>query len=69
MRQEPSLTGRDHLSYRSSYVPAKAVVDGDLCETFLLLSPEKRREVAEEVGRGASEVVKKIEDIRSRVAF
>ena len=33
MRNEsPPLCGRDHLSYRSSYIPVKGVIDGDLCE-------------------------------------
>ena len=28
------LAGRDHVSFRSSFVPVKAVIDGDLCEEF-----------------------------------
>ena len=35
MRQETTfLTGRDHLAFRGYYYPQKAVIDGDLCETF-----------------------------------
>lgn len=26
------LCGRDHVTFRSSYVPVKDVIDGDLCE-------------------------------------
>ena len=38
MRQEATfLTGRDHLSFRGYYYPQKAVIDGDLCETFRLV--------------------------------
>lgn len=28
------LCGRDHVTFRSIYVPTKDVVDGDLCEMF-----------------------------------
>lgn len=70
MRQElPSVFGRDHISYRGFYNPVKSVVDGELCEQFLLLAPEKRRSIAEDMERTASEIVKKLEDIRNRVAF
>ena len=31
------LVGRDHLSYRSYYVPVKNVIDGDLFEGYLVL--------------------------------
>lgn len=35
LRQEqPPLSGRDHLSYRSSYFPVRSVADGDLCSQF-----------------------------------
>jgi splicing factor 3B subunit 3 len=65
----PSILGRDHMSYRGYYNPVKTVVDGDLCEQYLLLVPGKRREIAEEMERNAGEIVKKLEDIRNRVAF
>ena len=39
MRQEhPPLCGRDHLMFRSAYVPVKDVIDGDLCEQFAMVS-------------------------------
>ncbi|KAJ2344846.1 pre-mRNA-splicing factor rse1, partial [Coemansia sp. RSA 2673] len=38
----PPISGRDHLSYRSSFMPVRSVVDGDLCESFYLLSHEQR---------------------------
>lgn len=68
-QEQPPLFGRDHMSFRSAYNPVKSVVDGDLCEHYLLLAPEKRREVAEAMDRVANEIVKKLEDIRNRVAF
>ncbi|TPX37863.1 hypothetical protein SeLEV6574_g07842 [Synchytrium endobioticum] len=70
MRQEmPPLAGRDHLVYRSSYIPVRGCVDGDLCEQYNLLAPEVRRRIAEELDRTAQEVSKKLEDTRTRVAF
>lgn len=70
MRQEmPSILGRDHLSYRSYYIPVRKVVDGDFCEQFQVLAPEKRRRIAEEMDRSVAEIMKKLEDIRNRVAF
>lgn len=70
MRSEaPPLTGRDHLSYRSYYTPVKSVVDGDLCEMYVLLPAEKKRMIAEELDRTVQEVTKKIEDMRVRAAF
>ncbi|CAI5702384.1 hypothetical protein KXD40_005240 [Peronospora effusa] len=68
MRQEqPPLCGRDHLSYRSYYVPVKNVTDGDLCEQYSTLSVEKQASVAEDLDRTPAEVLKKLEDIRNRL--
>lgn len=68
MRQEkPPLCGRDHLSYRSYFIPVKNVTDGDLCEQFVSLSPEKQKSVAEDLDRTPSEVLKKLEDMRNRL--
>jgi splicing factor 3B subunit 3 len=70
MRTEaPPLCGRDHLAFRSSYVPVRNVIDGDLCESYGLLPPEKKRAIAEELDRTAAEVAKKLDDMRNRVAF
>jgi splicing factor 3B subunit 3 len=70
MRTEaPPLAGRDHLSYRSYYVPVKSVIDGDLCEQFNTLPADKRRMIAEELDRSVGEVQKKIEDMRVRSGF
>ena len=70
MRAEaPPLAGREHLLYRSYYIPVKNVIDGDLCEQFNSLPPEKRRMIAEELDRSVTDVQKKIEDIRMRSGF
>ncbi|KAJ3911556.1 SF3B3 protein [Lentinula edodes] len=40
--EQSSLVGRDQLSWRGYYTPVKAVVDGDLCETFARLPGSKK---------------------------
>lgn len=68
MRQEhPPLCGRDHLSYRSYFIPVKNVTDGDLCEQFVSLSAEKQKKIANDLDRTPAEVLKKLEDIRNRL--
>ena len=70
MRQETKfLTGRDHQAFRGYYYPQKAVIDGDLCETFSLLTQDQQRQIAEDMDRQLAEVSKKLEDIRTRFAF
>ncbi|EPQ29179.1 uncharacterized protein PFL1_03466 [Pseudozyma flocculosa PF-1] len=65
MRQEAgSIVGRDHLAFRGMYAPVKAVVDGDLCETFGLLSPQKQAAIAGELDRTPAELNKKLAQLR-----
>lgn len=45
------------------------VIDGDLCEQFNSLDPNKQRSIAEDLDRTPNEVAKKLEDIRTRFAF
>jgi splicing factor 3B subunit 3 len=65
----PPLLGRSHIAYRSSYIPVRNIVDGDLCEQYNLLSPEKRTEIAEQLDRTTAEVSRKLEELRQRNAF
>ncbi|KAG4293576.1 pre-mRNA-splicing factor rse-1 [Fusarium proliferatum] len=67
--EDPSLVGRDHLMYRSYYVPTKGVIDGDLCERFRLLSIEKKERIAGELDRTVAEIERKISEARTRSAF
>lgn len=67
--EDPPLAGRDHLMYRSYYVPNKGVVDGDLCERFFALSRDQRMKIAAELDRDVREVERKVADMRTRVAF
>ncbi|PWY97250.1 putative splicing factor 3B subunit 3 [Testicularia cyperi] len=60
----PSLVGRDHLAFRSSYAPVKSVIDGDLCETFGLLDPAKQSTIAQELDRTPAEINKKLAMLR-----
>lgn len=45
------------------------VIDGDLCEQFNSMEPNKQKNVSEELDRTPPEVSKKLEDIRTRYAF
>ncbi|KAJ9222055.1 hypothetical protein DTO169C6_5684 [Paecilomyces variotii] len=67
--QNPPLAGRDHLIYRSYYVPVKGVIDGDLCETYFLLPNDKKLMIAGELDRSVREIERKISDMRTRVAY
>lgn len=40
------LSGRDHLAFRSYFVPVKSFLDGDLIERFLVLPRDKRESIA-----------------------
>ncbi|GBE80630.1 CPSF A subunit region-domain-containing protein [Sparassis latifolia] len=62
--EQGSLVGRDHLAWRGYYVPVKAVVDGDLCETFARLPANKQSAIAGELDRTVGEVLKKLEQLR-----
>lgn len=62
--EQLSLVGRDHLAWRGYYVPVKAVVDGDLCETYAKLPGSKQSAIAVELDRTVGEVLKKLEQLR-----
>jgi len=68
LRQEnPPLCGRDHLAFRSYYFAVRDVIDGDMCEQFSSLDPEKQKRIAEELDRTPMEVMKKLEDMRNKI--
>lgn len=58
--EDPPLAGRDHLLYRSYYVPVKSVIDGDLCERYLILPNDKKQIIAGELDRSVREIERKI---------
>ncbi|KAF8893537.1 CPSF A subunit region-domain-containing protein [Infundibulicybe gibba] len=62
--EQSSLVGRDQLSWRGYYTPVKAVVDGDLCETYARLPAAKQSAIAGELDRTVGEVLKKLEQLR-----
>jgi splicing factor 3B subunit 3 len=66
MENQP-LSGRDHMMFRSVYGPVKCVVDGDLCEEFSSLTLSKQKALAMELDKTASEIEKKIEEIKNKV--
>ena len=57
---QPPLAGRDHLMYRSYYAPVKGVIDGDLCEMYLLLPNDTKMMIAAELDRSVREIERKI---------
>lgn len=65
----PPLSGRDHLSYRSYYIPVHNVIDGDLCEMYELLPLDVKTEIAGELEREVSELSRKILDMRDKFAL
>ena len=70
-RDDKSALGRDHLSFRSTFAPAKTTLDGDLLERFLTL-PRARRAamVAQLEGSWTPESVEqRIWNMRSLFAF
>ncbi|EGD77940.1 splicing factor 3b subunit 3 [Salpingoeca rosetta] len=70
LRQEhPPICGRDHLAFRSAYVPCKSVIDGDLCEEYNMLSASLKSDIADGLERTPQEVAKKLEEFRTRYAF
>jgi splicing factor 3B subunit 3 len=62
-----SISGRDHLAFRSNFIPSMGVVDGDLCELFYTLPHDKQVEVAKALSRSPEEVAKRIADARHRL--
>jgi splicing factor 3B subunit 3 len=58
--EDAPLAGRDHLIYRSYYVPVKGIIDGDLCERYTLLPTDKKQMIAGELDRSVREIERKI---------
>jgi splicing factor 3B subunit 3 len=68
MRQELVLpTGRDHVSYRSYYMPVRDVTDGDLCALFSSLPNDTKKRISADLDRTPTEVAKKLDDARNRL--
>lgn len=47
----------------------KGIIDGNLCETFSMLPQNKQEEIANALVLSVSSIVKKMEDLRSRVMW
>ena len=62
-----SPVGREHVSYRSSFVPVKDVIDGDLCEAFGALPAARQKAIAGDLDRTPQDVWKKLEDTRNKI--
>ncbi len=63
------IGGREHIKYRSSYAPVKSVIDGDLCEQFAHLSPDRQQAASQSLEATPEEIIRKLQSIRSNVGF
>jgi len=61
------LLGREHMAYRSTYIPVKRVLDGDLCEQFLGMPPAAQKRIAAQLERTVADVVRRIEERRAKI--
>jgi splicing factor 3B subunit 3 len=61
----PRPTGRDPQSYRSYYSPVMHVTDGELCDSFNLLSFSEQTRIAEKLDRTVGDILKRLEDVRN----
>jgi len=57
------MVGRDHLSFRSAFIPVRHIVDGDLCAEFAKLKASEQQVISEELERSPAETAKKIEQL------
>jgi splicing factor 3B subunit 3 len=69
LRQQPTLSGRDHRDFRSYYEPVKNVIDGDLCETYIKLDFKKQKDIAEQMDRTVNDITNKLDTLRAQHAF
>jgi splicing factor 3B subunit 3 len=65
--QLSALSGRDHLSYRSTYFPVKNIIDGELIQEFNLLSFDQSNALAAELSSTPQDIKKKLEEIKNRI--
>jgi splicing factor 3B subunit 3 len=63
------IAGRDHLIYRSYYIPVKAIIDGDLIERYMYLPRTTKESIAADLERSVREVERKIGEMRTRFAY
>lgn len=68
-KEAKPLAGRDHMAFRSYYVPVKGIIDGDLCEQFFTLHRSLKEVIAAELDRSVKDIEKKVGEMRTRVAF
>lgn len=68
-QNKDTISGRDHLSYRSYYSPSKHVIDGDLCQQFVTLDSSKQKSIAEQMDRTVQDILNKLDDIRAQYAY
>ncbi|KAF2259914.1 hypothetical protein CC78DRAFT_44351 [Lojkania enalia] len=69
--EDKPISGRDHLAFRSYYIPVKSVIDGDLIERFLVVSRDKKESIVArmEGNWDLAEVEEQIWNMRGLYAF
>lgn len=63
------VAGREHLAYRSSYAPVKAVIDGNLCEAFLRLPADRKHAAAQALDATPEDIAGKVTAMRAALGF
>jgi len=63
------ITGREHLTYRSSYNPVKGVIDGDLCERFMSLPGSRKLAASHSLDTSPDAIQRRLEVMRSSIGF
>lgn len=66
-RSYMNLISRDHFSFRSSYLPCQAVIDGELCDRFAELSQEEKSHVATNLGLRQEDICRVLDEIRNQI--
>ena len=59
-----NVSEREQISFRSAINPIKNVIDGDLCELFMLLDEDVQQQIANEMEKEISDIIKKLIDMR-----
>ena len=60
------LCGWRHVAYRSYFAPVQNVIDGDLCELYSLLPYAKQKEIATELDASPKEILKWVDEMRTK---
>lgn len=63
----PSLLGRDHTAWRSTFYPVKNVVDGEVCEGVLRERGKDKDRIEKAIGRPLTDIVRVMDELRWKI--